>query len=67
MLLSYTESKDQGVLNVMVHTKLSTTINSCGAVKLISRLILQGSKPNKMNYTCILSSVQTTKVIIKLT
>ena len=67
MLLSHTESKDQGMLNAIVHTNLSTTINSCGDTRLISRPILQGSKPNKINYVCILSSLQTAKMIIKPT
>jgi len=55
------------VLNAMVHTKLSTTINSCSIIRLISKPILQGSKLNKANYIHILSSTQTAKTIIKLT
>jgi len=55
------------MLNAMVHTKPNTTINLHSITRLTSKPILRGSKLNKMNHACILSNVQTAKMIIKLT
>jgi len=47
-------------------TKLSTTANLYGAVKLMRKLIPLGSNPRKANSVLICSNVQTIKTNIKL-
>jgi len=55
------------VSNITVLTKLFTTINSHGIVKLSRKLTPLNSRPNKGNHVLIHSSVPITKKITRLT
>ena len=63
----YTESKAQNMSNVMVLTKLFTTVNSHGVVKLTRKLTPLDSRPNKGNNIHIYLNVPIAKRITRLT
>jgi len=53
--------------NVMVLTKIFTTVNSHGIVKLTRKLISLDLRSNKRNYVLIYSSIPIAKRITRLT